>query len=65
MEDSRSIVAFQFNEKLEEGVILHILQDTDKGTERYKIDMVYDTFKQMLNRAYGFCLKHPELIDNE
>ena len=65
MEDSRSIVAFQFNEKLEEGVILHILQDTDKGTERYKIDMVYDTFKQMLNMAYGFCLKHPELIDNE
>lgn len=61
--ENNDIVAFQFTEALEDGVILHILQDKEDGTERYKIDMTYNAFKSMLQRAYEFSTKHPELIE--
>ena len=34
-EFGEDVVAFQFKESLEDGVILHILQMTDNGPERY------------------------------
>ena len=61
--ENNDIVAFQFKEALEDGVILHILQDKEDGTERYKIDMTYNAFKSMLQVAYEFSTKHPELIE--
>ena len=61
-EFGEDVVAFQFKECLEDGVILHILQMTDNGPERYKIDMTFDAFKSLITRVYKFSIKHPELI---
>ena len=57
-----SIVCFEYKDLLESGVVLHILQSKGEKTERYKIDITYDTLKKLLQVAQQVAFRHPTLM---
>lgn len=57
-----SIVAFEYKDILQSGVVLHIIQSKGKDTESYKIDITYDTLKKLLQIAQQFAFRHPTLM---
>lgn len=58
----KSVVLFQYKDLLELGVVLHILQSKGEETERYKIDITYDTLKKLLQAAQQVAFRHPTLM---
>lgn len=59
-----SIVVFQYKASLEDGIILHLLLCKEEGTERYKIDLDFNAFKNLLWASQCALDKYRDKIIN-